>query len=63
MDCDREVVAMLGVLVRSAGWETLLEALQSVATGSGQPRIGGTILAAREWLYGREEGDAKAGRI
>lgn len=52
--CDREVVAMLGVLVRQAGWRTVLEALQRVATGSGQPRIVGTITAAREWLYGQD---------
>jgi len=52
--CDGEVVAMLGVLVRLSGWKTVLEALQSVAMGSGQPRIVGTILAAREWLFGQE---------
>jgi len=54
--CDHEVVAMAGILVRLAGWETVLEALQSVAAGAEQPRIVGTILAAREWLYGQKQG-------
>ena len=31
--CDREVVAMMGLIVRLVGWETVLVALQSVATG------------------------------
>ena len=59
-DCDREVVGTLGLLVRLAGWKRVLDALEGVAQRSGQPRIGGTILAAREWLYGQkiEEKDA-----
>ena len=53
--CDHEVIAMVGILVRLAGWETVLAAMQSVARGSGQTRVVGTILAAREWLYGRKQ--------
>ena len=52
--CDRDVVGTLGLLVRLAGWKRVLDALEGVAERSGQPRIGGTILAAREWLYGRD---------
>ena len=36
--CDNEVVAMVGIFIRLAGWKSLLEALQSVAAGSDQPR-------------------------
>ena len=56
-DCDHDIASMAVVLVRLAGWKRLLEALEGVAVGSGQPAVGGTILAAREWLYGHEEGD------
>jgi hypothetical protein len=52
--CDREVVGMLGFLVRQAGWKRVLAAMESVAVDSGQPGIGGTILAAREWLFGSD---------
>jgi len=52
--CDREVAGVLGLLVRLAGWKRVLAALEGVAEGQGQPRIGGTILAAREWLFGQD---------